>query len=117
MLTFILGYSRDISRFSNKAYNLLCQNQHKAVKINPNEHGCYKSISDAVKIEGNPHTITMYVNPKISSQMIDEIIKARPERVIFNPGTENKELEERLKKEGIAFIRDCTLVMLNFNSF
>jgi len=37
--------------------------------------------------------------------------------VIFNPGTENFELEEFLEKNGIETIEGCTLVMLNTGQY
>ena len=42
---------------------------------------------DQVKEQVN--TLTMYVNAKISSELIKKIIKLKPARIIFNPGAEN----------------------------
>ncbi|MDP1843656.1 MAG: CoA-binding protein [Sediminibacterium sp.] len=40
-----------------------------------------------------------------------------PKRIIFNPGTENEELEALAKSKGIEAIEACTLVMLNTGQF
>ncbi|MEY3677892.1 MAG: hypothetical protein RI924_33, partial [Bacteroidota bacterium] len=43
---------------------------------------------------------------------VDYILKVNPRRVIFNPGTENDELVEKLNEKGIESVEACTLVML-----
>ena len=42
----------------------------------------------------------------------DYILKTKPKLVIFNPGTENDELENLLKENAIQPVEACTLVML-----
>ena len=59
----------------------------------------------------------MYVGAKISTGLHDAILKLNPERVIFNPGTENPELESALKNNGIEIIHACTLVLLKTEQF
>jgi uncharacterized protein len=49
--------------------------------------------------------------------MAGAIIAAKPARVIFNPGTENPELEEHLAAAGIAVVHACTLVLLRTGRF
>jgi hypothetical protein len=41
----------------------------------------------------------------------------KPKRVIFNPGTENPELELMLKQKGIEAERACTLVLLSLGQY
>jgi len=45
------------------------------------------------------------------------IISLKPGRVIFNPGTENPELMERLDAANIPYLQACTLVMLRAGQF
>jgi hypothetical protein len=40
-----------------------------------------------------------------------------PRRVIFNPGTENTELERELERVGILTEEACTLVLLHSGQF
>jgi len=64
------------------------------------------------------HTVTLYVGPRNQPVYYDYIInELNPERIIFNPGTENFELEELAKKNGIQVVVDCTLQMLAMNTF
>jgi hypothetical protein len=57
------------------------------------------------------------VNPNISSQFEDALLKLSPKRVIFNPGAENSELSERLSKNGIKVENACTLVLLRTGQY
>ena len=63
------------------------------------------------------HTVTMYLNAKNQKEYYDYLLALRPERVLFNPGSENGELEEILKNNNIAFERACTLVLLGTGQY
>jgi predicted CoA-binding protein len=62
-------------------------------------------------------TITLYLNPLHQVAYYDTIISLKPRRVIFNPGTENHELMEKLDAANIPYIEACTLVMLRVGQF
>ena len=47
----------------------------------------------------------------------DYILSLNPKRIIFNPGTENKDLEQLAKKQNIETIEACTLVMLSVGNY
>ncbi len=49
--------------------------------------------------------------------MIDEILAAKPQRIIFNPGAENEELAAAASSAGIEVVEACTLVMLRTGLF
>lgn len=118
MKVFIVGFSLDSNRYSNIAHHLLNKYNHTVVDINPSlPNPVEPSVDSATKIYGSPHTITMYVKPEISSSMIKQILNAQPKRVIFNPGSENPDLMDKLKKSGIEVVEGCTLVMLKTNQF
>ncbi|NCB09919.1 MAG: CoA-binding protein, partial [Bacteroidia bacterium] len=59
----------------------------------------------------------MYVGPGNQPEYSDSLLKLKPDRVIFNPGTENFELMERLELAGIETIEACTLVMLSTGQY
>ena len=65
----------------------------------------------------NVHTVTLYLNPKRQEDYYDYIISLNPERVIFNPGTENPAFYEILKDNKIQFEASCTLVLLATNQY
>jgi len=62
-------------------------------------------------------TMTLYINPTHQQEWYDYFIKLNPKRVIFNPGTENPELEKQLEEKGIEAVEACTLVMLGTGQY
>ena len=77
-------------------------------------HKCFKSVTD---INEKINTVTLYVNPRRFRDHIDEIVQAKPDRVIMNPGTEDAEMEGVLADAGITVLRACTLVLLSNGKF
>jgi uncharacterized protein len=114
----ILGASDKPERYSYLAFKKLLAHGHEPILISPTVkevegQKVYQSLSEIKEAD----TLTLYVNPQISSNMEKDILKLKPGRVIFNPGTENPELERALTKAGIPFEEACTLVLLNTGSF
>ena len=115
----VLGASPKPERYSNKAVRLLVEHDYHVIPVHP----------AAEKIEGLPvsknladirqkiDTLTIYLAKELSGPMADHIIRLRPGRVIFNPGTENSELQQRLTEAGIEVEEACTLVLLNTGQF
>lgn len=62
-------------------------------------------------------TVSLYLNPERQKAIYDYIIGLHPKRIIFNPGTENPELESIAIQNGIEAIEACTLVMLRTGQF
>ena len=115
----ILGASNKPERYSHQAVVLLAQKGHAVFPVHPalaeiDGHPVFKRLAD---IPAPLHTITMYVSPALSSGLADAILAAAPARVLFNPGTENPELERRLADAGIEIVHGCTLVMLRTGQF
>ena len=65
----------------------------------------------------NIHTITLYINPERQKTFIDYILGLKPERIIFNPGTENLHLKKLAKSNNIKVVHGCTLVLLSSNHY
>jgi len=116
--TLIIGASPDETRYAYKAAHMLKRFQYDIVNI-----GIKKGEVAGVPIEkpGNIHpdihTITLYIGPALQVNYYDYILKTNPERVIFNPGTENPELEILLEQHGIEPVEACTLVLLSTGQY
>ena len=111
--TLVLGVSLKSDRYSNLAVNRLLDNGIKTKAFGLRK-GKIRDVD--VKTDFNDFedidTITLYIGKKHQSDYIDFILHLKPERVIFNPGTENAELYEILEKNGIEVEIACTLVLL-----
>lgn len=114
----VVGASTKPERYSNIAINRLKQHGHevKAIGLKPGEVSGVKIDTGFPYLE-DVHTVTMYVNPDRQVQLYDYIIGLKPERIIFNPGTENPEFESLAQKNGIETIQACTLVMLSIGNY
>lgn len=69
------------------------------------------------EIHQDVDTITLYIGPDLQSQYHDYILATKPKRVIFNPGTENYELEKLLDQHDIEPVEACTLVLLSTGQY
>ncbi len=116
----LIGASNKPDRYSYKALKLLQEYGQEVILIHPvlNEIEGTKVYNSLSVIENfKIDTVTLYVNPEILKKYVEGIIKIKPDRVIFNPGTESQQIEEELEKNGIKTIRACTLVMLRTGQF
>ena len=116
--TVVLGASENPERYSYLAVEKLNRYGHQVVAIG-NKSG---KIGDTVIQTTRPEekeidTVSLYLNPQIQKEYYDYIFSLHPKRVIFNPGTENDELEELLKEKGIQPMEACTLVLLGTGQY
>lgn len=115
----ILGASSNPARYSYQAQLALLNSGHTPLPINPryDQIDGIRCLPDVKSINRHIDTITVYVRADILKPMIDDIIDAKPGRVIFNPGSESAEASARFTSAGITVQNACTLVLLNTSSF
>ena len=116
--TLVLGASSNANRYSNLAIKKLIANGFVVSAL-----GKYEGVVAGVQIYTvkkyfkNIDTITLYLSKENQQDYYQYIIKLNPVRVLFNPGTENVELENLLKQHNIAFEKACTLVLLSMGVY
>ncbi len=115
----ILGATDNTERYAYLAFKKLQAYGHKPIPVSPKLEKLEgvevkATLSD---IREPVDTLTMYVGPAISEKLSEEIVALKPGRVIFNPGSENPALEQKLRAAGIEFEEACTLVMLSTEQF
>ena len=116
--TLVLGASENPDRYSNKAILKLLAKGEEVVAI-----GKKAGNVNGVKIETEPvqsddvETVTLYLNPTNQIPYYDYILSLKPKRIIFNPGTENDDLERMAARLGINVLESCTLVMLSTGQY
>lgn len=119
MKVVVLGASDKEHRYSYKAILRLEEAGHEVLPVHPTleeirGHQVYPSIK---ALPGRADTVTLYVGPERSAALAEELVDYAARRYIFNPGTENPELEERLRADGRQVLEACTLVMLSTGQF
>lgn len=112
--TVVLGASDNPARYSYLALKKLQANRHPVVAIGKKKGkvGEVAIQTDHLPVEG-VDTITLYLNPQNQKEYYDYILELKPNRIIFNPGTENNDLIKQAKDNGIEPVIGCTLVMLS----
>ena len=116
--TLVIGASEKPDRYSNMAIRRLRAAGHPVVAL-----GLKKGKVEDVEIHtGHPiltdiHTVTLYVGPQHQSSLFDYLGSIHPQRIIFNPGTENESLMEQLRAGGMEVNQACTLVMLSTGQY
>ncbi len=122
MNVVVLGASRDETRYYHKAIKMLQEFGHNPLPVHPKEseilgHKVYPDLAALIALGLKIDTLSIYVNPQISTHLVQEIIQLNPKRVIFNPGSENEQLEKTLIQKGIQVEEACTLVLLRTGQF
>ena len=115
----VLGASRKPQRYSNRAVRALKQHGYRVVPVNP-AHAEVEGLAAApslAEVGGTVDTLTVYIGPRHVGPLIDDLVAARPRRVILNPGSESAELEGALDRSGIPWLAACTLVLLATGQF
>lgn len=116
--TIVLGATPDESRYAFLASNKLVRYGHELINV-----GIKTGVVAGVAIEKPEHihfdvdTITLYVGSRNQESLYDYILNTQPKRIIFNPGTENRELQMLAEQKGIEVVYGCTLVMLSTGEY
>ena len=115
----IIGASHKPHRFAYKAQQMLMQRGHTVFPVSANGRTIldvvgYRSVLD---IGESVDTVTLYLNPQRHQPIQDEILAIKPRRIIFNPGTESRQLMQAYNAAGIETLEACTLVMLQADLF
>lgn len=116
--TLVLGASENPARYSNKAILSLRRKGHEVVAIG---RRAGQVMDVPIGTEQPPlqdiDTVTLYLNPTNQQPYIDYILSLKPKRIIFNPGTENIQLEALAEEAGIEPVEACTLVLLSIGRY
>ncbi len=115
--TLVLGASTNPSRYSYLAIQRLSALKHPVVAIGKRTGRVGQVDIVTEQPTEDIDTVTLYLNPNNQKPFYDYILSLKPQRIIFNPGTENDELYELARKEGIEPVEACTLVMLSTGQY
>jgi hypothetical protein len=116
--TLVLGASDNPARYSFRAAHMLKNHGHEVVPV-----GIRKGQVAGMDIHTDRpeaqdvDTVTLYVGPQNQPAWYDYILDLKPKRILFNPGTENPELERLAQQRGIQTEEACTLVLLSIGQY
>ena len=115
----IVGASDNTDRYAYKALKMLKEQGYTVLPVHPRltDIDGVAVFSDLSQITQSVDTVTLYVNPTIGATLSEALLRLRPKRVIFNPGSECPVLVSALENTGIEAVEACTLVMLQTGQF
>ena len=116
--TLVVGASLNENRYSNTCVKTLVSGHFPVIAL-----GLKEGMIAGVPVQTgfpplkNIHTVTIYLG--VPNQLIwyDYILGLNPQRVIFNPGAENREFRDALTAAGIEAVEDCTIRMVEGGRF
>lgn len=116
--TLILGATTNPTRYAYLAAERLTAHGHEIIPVGIKSG----TVQGQEILNGKPDvpevdTVTLYVGPQHQPEYYDWLLRVAPGRIIFNPGTENAELMQLARENGIGVVRGCTLVMLASNQY
>lgn len=116
----IIGATPNPSRYAFLAAERLTNHHHPIVPVGIKQGEVFGN--QILDLREKPSvdevdTVTLYLNPAHQHEWEEYILSLRPKRIIFNPGTENPELEAKAAEQGIDTLNACTLVMLSASTF
>lgn len=116
--TLVLGASTKPERYAYKVITQLRAKNYPVVAVGA-KTGTVAGVEFKTSLQQLPpiHTVSMYLSPARQEMYYDKIIALQPQRVLFNPGTENPAFAQRLQNEGIAVENACNLVLLATNQY
>lgn len=116
--TVVLGANPNKSKYSYKCVRSLMRHGYEAVPVgkSPGQIEGIEILTGQPDISG-VDTVALYINSEGQKEYYEYIIKLNPSRIIFNPGTHNKELIDLVRNKGIKVVVDCALIMLSSGSY
>lgn len=115
----VLGATPKPGRFAHQAVLLLKKHGYRVTPVNPHFDLIedLPAVASLQQISEPVDTLTLYLGASRLDNMVDEVLALNPSRVVFNPGTESRTLQQALTDKSIDWLEGCTLVMLNSGSF
>ena len=118
--TVIIGATPNHGRYAYLATGMLTEYDHEIVPMGIKTGELFNKpildLREKPKVEG-VDTVTLYIGPRHQPEWYDYILSLKPKRIIFNPGTENEEFEQRAEAEGVEALQACTMVLLRSHQF
>jgi predicted CoA-binding protein len=109
----VLGATDNTNLTSYSAIKLMMHRGLHVMALGPK-----KTRIDQIAITDEPAAIkqadvvSIFLSAKKQRKYYDYILSLKPEKLVFNPGTENPELEFLAQKNQIQIIKGCTIALL-----
>jgi predicted CoA-binding protein len=113
----IIGAVADRNRYSNKAVRAYKTKGYAVFPVSLRDAEveglkAYRSVKD---VPGDVEVASLYVNPRIGMQLLDEMAEKGVKLLFVNPGAESEELVAKAKKLGLNPILACSIISIGMD--
>lgn len=118
--TVIIGATTNPTRYAFIAAGMLSDYNHEIIPVGIKSGSVYGKQILPIRerpVIADVDTVTLYIGPQHQPEHYDYILNLKPNRVIFNPGTENEEFQKRITDSGVEALEACTLVLLRSGQY
>lgn len=108
----IVGASNNRRKYGNIAVRAYIDQDFTVYPVNPKEETiegikCYASVRD---IPGEIETISVYLPPQLTLNVLEDIASKQPEMLFLNPGSESEEVVAKAKELGLTPVQACSVL-------
>ena len=108
----VIGASNNREKFSNKAVRAYIKQGYSVYPVNPKEESIegLPAFTSILDIPDELDRITVYLPPKLTLSVLNDIAKKGTTELFLNPGSENEEVVEKAKSLGLDPILACSIL-------
>lgn len=108
----ILGASQDPNKFGNKAVRAYVKSGYTVYPVNPraDEIEGLKAYPTVLDIPEDVDTASIYLPPRLTLDVLDDLARKGIKEVYFNPGSESEETYAKAESLGMQPIEACSIL-------
>jgi uncharacterized protein len=108
----VVGASSNRAKFGNKALRAFQAEGYTVIPINPNEPEVegLRTYASVLDVPGPIDMATVYVQPEIAMQLLDQFEKKEIPEVWINPGAETDEMIATARRRKTKVIFACSIM-------
>jgi uncharacterized protein len=108
----VIGASSNRSKFGNKALRAFLRQGYTVFAINPNEPSVegQPTFASVLDVPGTIDMATVYVQPEVGVQLMEEIARKGIREVWLNPGADAPDVVARAEALGVKTIQACSII-------
>ena len=108
----VIGASSDRHKYGNKALRAFARQGYDVIPINPNEPEVegYRTYPSVLDVPTQVDMATLYVQPEVGGQVIEELARKQVPEVWLNPGADAPAVVRRARELGVNTIQACSII-------
>jgi predicted CoA-binding protein len=108
----VVGASNDRGKFGNKALRAFRDEGHTVIPINPHESEVegIKAYRSVLEVPGAIDMATVYVQPEVAYQLLDELQRKQIPEIWLNPGADTDDVLDEARRRKLNVIAACSII-------